>query len=191
MYNGMTEESTQDGKEARQRTILHTHKNIFVSGLRENLRAAVLNHAIPTLKDAKEEARKAECLQGAERAKPTSGMWEEVSAIMDTVLEVDDRGDEDDDFHEEEVAAINNWRARHRRRPVKWTPRRRFGGNNGPFQGKCHNCDKVGHIARNCREPKRSQPIRSVDDRNGQTDQATTAGQAPPVHYGMSSLKNF
>jgi transcriptional regulator of heat shock response len=90
IYNGMPDKTTQ--KEARQRTILHTHKNIFRSGLRKNLRAALQNQAILTLKDAKEEAQKTECLQGAERAnKSTSGMWEEVSAIMDTILKVEDR----------------------------------------------------------------------------------------------------
>ncbi len=118
MYNGMSPETEGPSREARKRTILHTHKNLFISGLRENLRAAVLNHPIPNLQDAKEEARKAECLQGGERPKPTMSMWEEVAAALDTVLDPADRGEEDEDFQEEEVTAINHWRNKHRRRPV-------------------------------------------------------------------------
>jgi len=52
MYNGMPDKTTQAEKEARQRTILHTHKNIFRSGLKKNLRAALQNQAILTQKDA-------------------------------------------------------------------------------------------------------------------------------------------
>ena len=191
MYNGMPLETNRDRVESREETILHTHKNLFVSGLRENLRAAVLNHPIPTLDEAKEQAKKAECLAGAERPKPTATMWEEVASIMDTVIEVDNRGDEDDDFHEEEVMAINNWRQRHNRRPVKWTPRRRT-QSSGPFTGKCHNCDKTGHIARNCREPRRNLPIRAMDDRPGQgQDPPANPNPTPNPHYGLSSIKNW
>jgi len=193
MYDGMPEETNEDKKAAREEVILHTCKNMFVSGLRENLRAAVLNNPIPTLKEAKEQAKKAECLQGVERPKPTMSMWEEVSAVMDTIIEIGDRGEEDEDFHEEEVMAINSWRARNRRRPVRWTPRRRYpNAGQGTFQGKCHNCDKVGHIARNCREPKKSQGIKSMDEKNSSTDNH----QSPPAPgatsgFGMSSIKNW
>jgi hypothetical protein len=198
MYNGMPPATNPDRADERELTILHTHKNLFVSGLRDNLRAAVLNHPIPTLQEAKEEAKKAECLQNHERVKPTSSMWEEVASIMDTVIEVDDRGEEDDDFHEEEVMAINKWRAKHSRRPVKWAPRRRSqSAPSGPFQGKCHNCDRVGHMARNCREPRRQQPIRSVDERGSPKYPEATGGQQnPPIQqqttaYSLSSIKNW
>jgi hypothetical protein len=192
MYDGMPVETNQDKLDARNETILHTVKNMFISGLRENLRAAVLNGSITTLKEAKEAAKKAECLQGCEKPKPTMSMWEEVSAVMDTVIEVEDRGEEDDDFHEEEVAAINNWRIRHRRRPVKWTPRRRpFGQPQGPFQGKCHNCDRVGHIARNCKEPRKNTGIRSVDERSPTNEGNAQTQQTQNQHYSLSSIKNW
>jgi Retrotransposon gag protein/Zinc knuckle len=191
MYEGMPTETDQDKLDARRETILHTCKNIFVSGLRENLRAAVLNHPIPTLKEAKEVAKKQEILLGTDRPKPTSSMWEELSAVMDTVLPPEDRGEEDDDFHEEEVMAINRWRANHRRRNVKWTPRRRTQNAGQPFMGKCHNCDKAGHFARNCREPKK---IHSVDDKKNSTETENGKGagnQQPGSQYSLSSIKNW
>ena len=192
MYNGMSPETAGPASEARERTILHTHKNLFISGLRENLRAAVLNHPIPTLQDAKEEARKAECLQGGEKPKPTMSMWEEVTAALDTVLDPAELGEEDDDFHEEEVAAINHWRNKHRRRPVRWTPRRRFPNsqNTGPFTGKCYNCDKTGHRSRECKEPRRNPSVKSVDDRPTAETGTTGNGGNNPT-YGMSSIKNW
>jgi len=192
MYDGLPQETNQDKLDSRKETILHTAKNMFISGLRENLRAAVLNGPITTLKEVKEAAKKAECLQGCEKLKPTMSMWEEVSAVMDTVIDIEDRGEEDDDFHEEEVAAINNWRIRHRRRPVKWTPRRRpFGQNQGPFQGKCHNCDRVGHIARNCKEPRKNQGIRAVDDKAPAQEANNQQPAAQTPHYALSSIKNW
>jgi hypothetical protein len=188
MYDGMSPEADGPAREARQRTILHTHKNLFISGLRENLRSAVLNHPIPTLKEAKEEARRAEYLQGREQPKPTTSMWEEVSSILDTVLDPADRGIEDEDFHEEEVAAINHWRANHRRRPVKWTPRRRLppSQNTGLFQGKCYNCDKPGHRSRDCREPRRN----PLDDQN-QSEVTTMKMSAQKPSYALSFSKNW
>jgi len=170
---GIPPHETALGRQVQESYRLQVHKNLFISGLREDIRTNVLNHPIPDLRTAKEEARRAEFLLANTKPIVSSQTFDELASAMDTVMSIDPQENDEEELHEEEIAAINNWRIRRGRKPMRWNNRRRTGGygasnNNTPFQGKCHNCDRTGHMARQCREPKRNQGIKAMEDTNDQ-----------------------
>jgi len=151
-------ETGSDAELARQRTtVTHFQRNIFISGLREELRTEVLRHDTNTLDEAKEQARRAEFLSSRNQLKPAtiSAIYmDELEALLDQIMRLDARDEDEEEMREEEIAAINAYRHRKGRKPFKGGFRRKISAQT-PFTGKCYNCDKVGHLARNCRLPRR------------------------------------
>ena len=187
MARGTPEETTDETRAAALRMLSHVQKNLFISGLKESLRKAVLRHPPSTLKDAKEMARQAEFLEEGTNMKPemtTSGI-EEVCAALDLVMAIEPDERDEEELHDDEIAAINNWRKTKGRKPFNKSFKRRNFSNNGPPVGKCYNCGKEGHISRNCRAP-RSGGIRSMDHGSKEKEQDQEA-----TDYSMSSIKNW
>jgi hypothetical protein len=175
--------STDDQvKAGHAQAMLHVLKNLFISGLREDLRKEVLRHTITTLTQAKEQARKAEFLHATgqlENRGISSLAIEEMVCSIEQVVQLDDKELNEDELCDEEIAVINHVRHRRGKKLLRF-PRRRIaatgaGTPRGPFNGKCFNCDKVGHLARNCLQPRREQ-VRSVDEERKET---ASIGLAP------------
>jgi len=191
---GIPEHATAEGRAIQESYRLQVHKNLFISGLREDIRTNVLNHPIPDLRTAKEEARRAEFLLSNTKPIVSSQTFDDLASAMDTVMAIEPRENDEEELHEDEIAAINNWRIRRGRKPVKWNNRRRnngYGSNNSgstPFQGKCHNCDKMGHMARNCREPKRAQNIRAIEENKEANNTRRYEGEANGPVYSTASV---
>ncbi len=187
MARGTPEETTDENRAAALRMLRHVQKNLFISGLKESLRKAVLRHPPGTLKDAKEMARQAEFLEEGTTVKPemtTSGI-EEVCAALDLVMAIEPDDRDEEELHDDEIAAINNWRRTKGRKPFNKNFRRRNTPNTGSTTVKCYNCGKEGHISRNCRAP-RNGPIRSMDQNPKERER-----DQEPAEYTMSSIKNW
>ena len=124
----------------------HIQKYLFIGGLRESLRLDVLKTKTITLADALKEASKSELIHKKQ------------GKIFSIEEELEDGNDPDLD--EDEIAAINHRRMRMGKRPLK----KRFGNRNATNDEiKCYNCNRMGHIAKNCNAPRRRQ-IRAIDE---------------------------
>jgi len=146
----------------------HFHRYMFISGLREDLRSEVLRHDVRTLDEAREQARRAEFLRNQNQLKPAaiSAIFvDELSALLDQVMSLDARDDNEEELRDEEIAAINAYRGKRGRKPYRGGQRRRVAAqSNSNSAIKCFNCDKLGHIAQNCRAPKRENQIRAIQE---------------------------
>jgi len=151
-------ETGSEAELARQKTtVTHLQRNIFISCLREELRTEVLRHDTNTLDEAKEQAQRAEFLSSRNQQKPAaiSAIYmDELEALLDQIMCLEAKDEDEEEIREEEIAAINAYRTRKGRKPIRGGFRRRISAQT-PFTGKCFNCDKVGHISRNCRQPLR------------------------------------
>lgn len=185
MSRGLLEtEQDEDTKAIMKRAMYHVQKNLFISGMRESLKTAVLRAPPATLEDAKEAARKAEFIEGTPNLRTslpiaaieTNG---ELTAMLESIMSLEPADTDEEELQEQEIAVINNWRKARGRKPFNRNVFRRRNGPSGPFQGKCHNCDKTGHMARYCKAPRSNRSVRSVDEED-QYDQNK-----------MSSIKNW
>ena len=181
MKRGITEETTADTRAASERMLRHVQKNLFISGLREEIKTRVLNDPPSDLRGTKESARKAEFITKNAGYKPIASVaiMDEVIAALDMALDISPRENDEEELQEEEIAAINNWRRSKGRKPFNRNFKRRT-----PFQGKCHNCDKVGHFARFCREPKRG--VKSLDGERNEDPRDRSSSD-----FQMATLKNW
>lgn len=192
MSRGLLEvEEDEEEKATLKKAMKHVQKNLFISGMRESLKTAVLRTPPASLEDAKEAGRKAEFIEGQKGSQTSVSISaietnRELSEMLESIMSLDtpEEEDQEDQLQEQEIAVINNWRRSRGRRPLsnRFNTRRRTGGPAGPFSGKCHNCDKVGHMARYCKAPRNPRAVRSMDDEP--TQQGYTQGN-------MSSIKNW
>jgi|GEM_PF-5404293 len=166
---GLDEPTEEDDAATVQKeAVRHFHRYMFISGLREDLRSEVLRHEVKTLDEAKEQARRAEFLRNQNQLKPAaiSAIFvDELSALLDQVMSLDARDEDEEELRDEEIAAINAYRGKKGRKPYRGGPRRRVAAqSNSHSTIKCFNCDKMGHMARNCRAPKRENQIRAIQE---------------------------
>jgi Retrotransposon gag protein/Zinc knuckle len=129
----------------------HLQRYLFIGGLRENLRIEVLKTSPLALVDALKDASKAELIQKRQGNK--------IFAIGDDTEEQDHGYS---DLEEDEIAAINQRRFRMGKKPLM---KRR---NNSDI--KCYNCNRMGHISKNCQAPRRK-PIRSIQEEQHHSEQ--------------------
>lgn len=118
----------------------HIQRYLFIGGLRENIRTEVLKDNGVTLAEALKAASKTELILKRDGNK---------------IFSVDEDatpGDLDGFLDPEELMAINNWRARKGRKPLQRTPM------------ICYNCNKPGHISKNCTAPRKPRKIRSIEE---------------------------
>ena len=132
----------------------HIQKYLFIGGLKESIRTDVLKATPPSLTEALREASKSELIHKKQNQT-------KIFAIED---ELDDQYEIDLD--EEEIAAINNRRMKMGKRPFK---KRNFNRSSNTEDIKCYNCNKTGHIARNCSLPQKRR-IRAIDEENTQEE---------------------
>jgi hypothetical protein len=132
----------------------HVQKQLFTGGLKESLRVEVLKAQSATLMDSLKEASKVELIL----KKPANRLF----AIDET-----DDDEHETDLDEDEIMAINQRRKKMGKRPIRGR-RNNFSNNGNSNNGsnndiKCYNCNKSGHISKNCTAPRRK-PIRSLQD---------------------------
>jgi hypothetical protein len=132
----------------------HIQKYLFIGGLKESIRTDVLKATPSSLTEALREASKSELIHKKQNQT-------KIFAIED---ETDDQYEIDLD--EEEIAAINNRRMKMGKRPFK---KRIFNRSSNTEDIKCYNCNKTGHIARNCNLPQKRR-IRAIDEENTQEE---------------------
>jgi len=120
----------------------HMQKYLFIGGLRDSLRTDVLKTTTATLAEALKEASKTELIHKKQPSKIFA--IEDGEETEETFAELD----------EEEIMAINQRRQRMGKKLI----RRRDSPN-----VKCYNCNKMGHIAKNCSMPRRK-PIRAIQE---------------------------
>ena len=142
--------SHQEGKELTRN---HIQKYLFIGGLRESLRMDVLKTTTTSLAEALKEASKSELIHKKQG---------KIFAIED------ETDDPPEDLDEDDIAAINQKRMKMGKRPFKRRPFNRS-SNTAPDEIKCYNCNKTGHMARNCNAPK-ARRIRAIDEENDQSD---------------------
>jgi hypothetical protein len=164
-YPDGTTKSAKAFEEARN----HIQKYLFVGGLRETLRTDVLKVAPSNLIDAFKEACKSEVIHKRQNS---------------SVFAIEDIQDNEapDDLDEEEIAAINQRRFKMGKRPLT---RRRFNA----AEVKCYNCNKMGHISKNCTAP-RKKPIRAISDDKTE-DESNTGHEHPGVNAIQDDSLDF
>jgi Retrotransposon gag protein/Zinc knuckle len=131
----------------------HMQKYLFIGGLRENIRVEVLKVTPTTLADALKEACKAELI---------------LKKQNNRIFAIEDENNEqaETDLDDDEIMAINRRRQRLGKRPIV---RRRPGNNANPNANanandiKCYNCNRMGHISKNCTAPRRK-PIKAIEE---------------------------
>lgn len=130
----------------------HFQKYLFIGGLKETTRMEVLKASPSDLSSSLNEACKSELIYKKQNSR---------------VFAIEENSDETTelDLDEEEIAAINQRRARMGRKPLV---RRKF----NPAEMKCYNCNRMGHIAKNCTAPRRK-PIRSIQEDQREEDDQT------------------
>jgi hypothetical protein len=138
----------------------HVQKQLFTGGLKESIRVEVLKAQSATLMDSLKEASKVKLIL----KKPANRLF----AIDET-----DDDEHENDLDEDEIMAINQRRKRMGKRPINGR-RNNFGGNNSNNNGqtnviKCYNCNRLGHISKNCMAP-RKKPIRSIQDEQNEQE---------------------
>jgi len=79
---------------------------------------------------------------------------DKLEALLDQIMLLEAKDEDEEEMRDEEIAAINAYRTRKGRKPCKGGFRHRIAAQT-PFTGKCFNCDRVGHLSRNCRQPRR------------------------------------
>lgn len=117
-------------------------KQLFLAGLREEIRLKVMESNPTTLRETLKLAREMEVIQGDKRTKVN---------VFKVGMEEDSSEDEEegDYISEAELDAIDAIRRRNGRPPIK---RRKFFKNRASL-GKCFNCSQTGHIAKECKKP--------------------------------------
>jgi hypothetical protein len=133
----------------------HIQKQLFTGGLKESLRVEVLKAQSATLMDSLKEASKVKLIL----KKPAN---HRLFAIDET-----DDDEHETDLDEDEIMAINQRQKRMGKRPIRGQRNNFSGNNNGNSNQsndiKCYNCNKLGHISKNCNAPRRK-PIQSIQD---------------------------
>jgi len=153
----LTQSQNAGGEAARN----HIQKYLFIGGLRESLRLDVLKAKTISLADALKEASKSELIHKKQ------------GKIFSIEEELEESNEPDLD--DEEIAAINHRRMKMGKRPFK----KRFGNRNTANEEvKCYNCNRMGHIAKNCNAPRRRQ-IRAIDD--GEATETESMDQPQPI----------
>jgi len=153
----LTQSQNAGGEAARN----HIQKYLFIGGLRESLRLDVLKAKTISLADALKEASKSELIHKKQ------------GKIFSIEEELEESNEPDLD--DEEIAAINHRRMKMGKRPFK----KRFGNRNMTNEEvKCYNCNRMGHIAKNCNAPRKGQ-IRAIDD--GETTETESMDQPQPI----------
>ncbi len=136
----------------------HIQKYLFIGGLRENLRIEVQKTEPTSLAEALKAAGKTELILKRETSK--------VFSVEDNPLTP--TNNDEDDLDDEEIAALNAWRAKRGKKPMQ--------RRNANLQDvKCYNCNKMGHISRNCRAPRKA--VRSMDEQRHNEKQEEDTSQ--------------
>ncbi len=126
-----------------------------MGGLKESIRVEVLKAQSSTLIYSLKEASKVELI---------------LKKLVNRLFAIDKTNDyeHETDLDKDEIMAINQQRKRMGKRPIRGR-QNKFGGNNNNGNSgqtndiKCYNCNKLGHISKNCTAPRRK-PIRSIQD---------------------------
>ena len=120
---------------------------LFMAGLRDDLRAKVMEAGKATLHESMRYAQEMEIIQHDKRGRAVAA----VAAANTSDQPVAD--EEEEDFTEEELKAVNAIRFRQGKPPFR--PNfRRFNGNGNNGKSKtvvCRFCKKQGHIQKECR----------------------------------------
>ena len=120
---------------------------LFLAGLNEPIRGRVMEANKESLHEAMRLAVELETIHQDRKRGQVAAIYEEEESAADY--------DADDDFGEDEIAAINAIRQRQGKPPFKRNFRRSLGKSssaNGKSDVTCRYCKKKGHMQRECRK---------------------------------------
>ena len=138
-------EGFKEGTKKIERFVLH---QLFIAGLKEDIRAKTMEAGKPTIAESVAYARELEVILSDR--KKTSG---HVNAVQSNQDETEDAPD---GLDEEELQAVNALRQQHGKKPYRFN-RNRNGSNGGRFNkttAKCRYCHIPGHLQKECRKRK-------------------------------------
>ena len=172
--------------------LAHVRHLLFVSGLRDEIRVKVMEAHKATIRESLKVATDAELFLKDKKKLAT------VSAVSKTNPTTEEEGEEEDeDFNEEEIAAINAIRTRQGKPPFK----RRFPARRAKGDLKCRYCKKSGHMQRECRSRIRNngamvdasgKPFeRKVNAASHQDDPVQRTGQVSSVETISETLQTL
>ena len=172
--------------------LAHVRHLLFVSGLRDEIRVKVMEAHKATIRESLKIATDAELFLRDKKKAATVSAVSKAEAVPE---EEEEEGEED--FNDEEIAAINAIRTRQGKPPFK----RRFPARRMKGDLKCRYCKKTGHMQRECRSRIRNngamvdasgkpfeRKVNATSNQDGPTQRAAQVSSVETISETLQTL---